>query len=70
MVLTFISKYFFLSLFGFGFEYVGKTKFTGVLCEDLWAGTHIIINYQPSDGIKHFKKLFWNPESRCITDVQ
>ena len=33
-----------------------KTKCYGVLCWDLWGGTHITINDQLSDGIWNFQK--------------
>ena len=75
-VLTFIfqafslSKLVFLSLFWSREEMLEMPNIRGVKRGDLWAGTHITINDQLSDGIQHFQKLFWNRESRCIKDIQ
>ena len=58
MVLTFMFQAFILTKIILsetvwikrGYEYVG------VLCGDLKAGTHITINYQLPDGIRHFQR--------------
>ena len=33
---------------------------------NLWVGTHITINGQFPDGIRHFQTLFWNRERQNL----
>jgi len=47
-------------LLGLGQGMMVNPNFTGVLCGDLRVGTHITINYQLPDGIRHLHKLVWN----------
>ena len=51
-----LSKLFFLSLFGLWEGMLVTPNFTGVICWDRRAGTHITINYQLPDRIRHFQK--------------